>query len=92
MTWSIYDPQILQPIKSWLIVLLSWIDKLVPSFLPSLGGDVYQLADLLELKLETIGSGYVMTQNIKKGTLLKKNDYLGVELELPNEKNNDEDD
>lgn len=54
--------------------------------------EVYQLADLLELKLETIGNGYVMTQNIKKGTLLKKNDYLGVELELPNEKNNDEDD
>ncbi|HLR74632.1 MAG TPA: penicillin-binding transpeptidase domain-containing protein [Virgibacillus sp.] len=54
--------------------------------------EVYQLADLLELKLETIGNGYVMTQNIKKGTPLKKNDYLGVELELPNEKNNDEDD
>src|SRR5699024_330976 len=40
--------------------------------------EVYQLADLLELKLETIGNGYVMTQNIKKGTPLKKNDYLEI--------------
>lgn len=44
---------------------------------------VLQLADLLQLKVETIGNGYVTTQNIKKGTPLKKNAYLGVELELP---------
>lgn len=54
--------------------------------------EVYQFADLLELKLETIGNGYVITQNIKKGTSLKKGDYLGVELELPELDKNTTDD
>lgn len=45
--------------------------------------DVYLLADLLHLKFEPIGNGYVTTQSIKKGTALKENDYLGVEFESP---------
>ena len=48
--------------------------------------DVLQLADLMELKVETFGNGYVVTQNIKKNTVLKKGDYLGVELATPDEK------
>lgn len=47
--------------------------------------EVLQLADLLELKVELFGNGYVVTQNIKEDTPLKKNDYLGVELLPPNE-------
>jgi len=45
--------------------------------------EVYQLADLLNLNVETIGDGYVVSQNIKEGTSIKENDYLGVELESP---------
>ena len=48
--------------------------------------DVLQLADLLQLKVETFGNGYAVSQNIKKGTPLKKDDYLGVELLTPDEK------
>lgn len=45
--------------------------------------DVYKLADLIGLKVETMGNGYVVKQSIKKGTAIKESDYLGVELELP---------
>lgn len=46
--------------------------------------DVQKLASLMEFKLESLGSGYVVTQNIKAGTKIKKDDYLGIELKPPN--------
>ncbi|MGY0692291.1 penicillin-binding protein [Virgibacillus sp. FSP13] len=52
--------------------------------------DVLQLADLLQVKVETLGNGYVNSQSIKEGTSVKKNDYLGVELALPDEEKTDE--
>ena len=66
--------------------------------MPNLKGwslrDVHKLAELVGLQLESIGNGYVVTQSIKKDTKIKKDDYLGVELELPNvvnqEANNNE--
>ncbi|MFP7494186.1 penicillin-binding transpeptidase domain-containing protein [Terribacillus saccharophilus] len=42
--------------------------------------EVLELGELLELDVETIHSGYAMTQSIKKGTKLNKNDYLAVEF------------
>lgn len=45
--------------------------------------DVQKFASLMEFKLEPIGNGYVITQSIKKGTKIKKDDYLGVELNVP---------
>lgn len=45
--------------------------------------NVVEFADLLELKIEVIGNGYVTKQHIEEGTPLKENDYLGVELEPP---------
>lgn len=45
--------------------------------------DVHKLSDLIGFKMESIGNGYVTTQNIKKDTKIKKDDYLGVELKLP---------
>lgn len=45
--------------------------------------DVLQFASLLELEIEHMGNGYIVTQSIKEGTPLKQNDYLGVELESP---------
>ncbi|WP_449353982.1 penicillin-binding transpeptidase domain-containing protein [Virgibacillus natechei] len=47
--------------------------------------EVLELADLVELKIETFGNGYAVTQNIEEGTPLKEGDYLGVELAPPNE-------
>ncbi|WP_019378525.1 penicillin-binding protein [Virgibacillus halodenitrificans] len=49
--------------------------------------DVIQIAELLELKIETFGNGYTVTQNIKAGTPLKKGDYLGVEFKPPTKEN-----
>lgn len=46
--------------------------------------DVHKLTDLVGFKMESIGNGYVTTQNIKKGVKIKQDDYLGVELEPPN--------
>ena len=48
-----------------------------------------QFAQLLDLKTETFGNGYVATQNIKAGTKIKPGDYLGIELvPLEKQKNN----
>ncbi|WP_404459174.1 penicillin-binding transpeptidase domain-containing protein [Oceanobacillus kapialis] len=48
--------------------------------------DVLQLADILQIKTDTSGTGFVVKQTIKKGTSLKQGDSLGVELLPPNEK------
>lgn len=45
--------------------------------------DVLELSDLMGLKLEPMGNGYVATQNIEEGTPIEKGDYLGVELKPP---------
>ncbi|MBU5266011.1 penicillin-binding protein [Virgibacillus proomii] len=51
--------------------------------------DAMQFAQLLDLKTETFGNGYVATQNIKTGTKIKPGDYLGIELvPLKKQKNN----
>ncbi|MFD1038083.1 penicillin-binding protein [Virgibacillus byunsanensis] len=52
--------------------------------------EVLQLANLLELDIEIIGNGYVMTQSIKEGSSVKKDSYLGVELKPPNEPTTEE--
>ncbi|WP_430786118.1 penicillin-binding protein [Virgibacillus flavescens] len=55
--------------------------------MPNISGwsmrEVYKMADLVDLKIEIMGNGYVVKQSIKKGTVLKTGDYLGVELKLP---------
>ncbi|GGJ86742.1 penicillin-binding protein 2B [Lentibacillus kapialis] len=53
--------------------------------------DVMQLAELMSLDVEPIGHGYVTKQSIEKGTSLKKNDYLGVELQQPDSDNEETD-
>ncbi|GAB3793543.1 penicillin-binding transpeptidase domain-containing protein [Virgibacillus kimchii] len=47
--------------------------------------EVLQLTDLLELKTETFGHGFVSTQHISEGTPLNRGDYLGVEFNPPND-------
>lgn len=45
--------------------------------------EVLQLSELLELKTETFGHGFVASQNIREGTPVQKGDYLGVEFAPP---------
>lgn len=47
--------------------------------------DVMQFSQMMKLKTETFGNGYVDTQNIEPGTALKEGDYLGVEFIPPDE-------
>ncbi|UOR12927.1 penicillin-binding protein [Halobacillus amylolyticus] len=45
--------------------------------------DVQRLAEHFNLKMETMGSGYVVKQSIAKGSKLKDDGYLVVELSPP---------
>ncbi|MGG3955966.1 penicillin-binding protein [Bhargavaea massiliensis] len=59
------------------------------AIMPDLTGwslrDAMKLAELLQLKPSFIGSGYVFRQNIAPGSVVKKNDYMIVELAKPSE-------
>lgn len=48
--------------------------------------DVMKVAKLANLKLNTVGNGYVVKQNLNAGAPLKEGDYLVVELERPVQK------
>lgn len=45
--------------------------------------DVFNLADLFNLKVEQMGNGYVTKQSIKPGAKLKEDSYLVVEFQPP---------
>ncbi|SDJ74295.1 penicillin-binding protein [Sediminibacillus albus] len=45
--------------------------------------EVLKLSDLLELEVETMGSGFATKQSIKEGGKVKKKDYLVVEFSPP---------
>ncbi|CAM3410251.1 penicillin-binding protein [Aeromicrobium ponti] len=51
--------------------------------------DVMKVAKLANLKLNTVGNGYVVKQNLKAGAALSEGDYLIVELEPPAQKYNE---
>ncbi|MFC2950201.1 penicillin-binding protein [Virgibacillus sediminis] len=51
--------------------------------------EVRLFADMLNLKVETFGHGYVEAQHIETGTPLKENDYLGLELSPPGSEEED---
>ncbi|MEH7345127.1 PASTA domain-containing protein, partial [Bacillus sp. JJ1532] len=48
--------------------------------------DVMKIAKLGNLKLNSVGNGYVKKQNLKPGALFNEGEYLIVELEPPIEK------
>ncbi|MDC3416485.1 penicillin-binding protein [Aquibacillus salsiterrae] len=52
--------------------------------------DVLKLKDLIGLDAELIGNGYVTKQNIKQGEIIKKGNYLVVELRKPNQQEQSE--
>jgi penicillin-binding protein 2B len=45
--------------------------------------DVMKVAELLGLRTSVKGSGYVVSQNIRPGAIVKNGDYLIVELAEP---------
>ena len=47
--------------------------------------DVMKVAELADMKLNSIGSGYVIKQNVNSGAELKEGEYLIVELKNPSE-------
>ncbi|XWV24756.1 cytochrome 450-like protein [Tupanvirus deep ocean] len=47
--WSLKSEHLISPIRSWMIVLLNFIDRLIPRFwifknIPTLGGDIYDFS------------------------------------------------
>lgn len=48
--------------------------------------EIVTLSDLLDLKIEPIGNGYVVKQSIEVGATLKKEEYLSVEFKAPDKK------
>ena len=48
--------------------------------------DVMKVAKIAGVKLNSTGSGYVDKQNIKEGALLRKGEFLIVDLKTPEEK------
>ena len=65
-------------------IILQTSDKVT---MPDLTGwslaDVMKLVELMDLKPNIMGSGYVAKQGIKPGNVVKKGDYLVVELKSP---------
>jgi len=66
-------------------IILVTDEPLMPDVIGWSLRDVMELTDLLQLKTETFGNGYVVSQNIDEGTPIKEDDYLGVELAPPND-------
>lgn len=58
-------------------------ESLMPDVIGWSKRDVMQFAQLAELKLNSLGSGFVVKQNLQIGSKLPKNEYLIVELETP---------
>lgn len=47
--------------------------------------DVLKFSQLIDVKPEMVGSGYVVSQNIPANTPVKKGEFISVELRQPNE-------
>lgn len=45
--------------------------------------DVKRLGDLLNVRVDHLGSGYVTDQNIEPGSIVQENDFITVELQEP---------
>ena len=48
--------------------------------------DVMKVAEVANMKLNSVGNGYVVKQNVKAGSLMKEGEFLIVELDKPSEK------
>ncbi|WP_010649477.1 penicillin-binding transpeptidase domain-containing protein [Oceanobacillus massiliensis] len=66
-------------------IILITDEPLMPDIIGWSLRDAMELAELMKFKTESLGNGYVTTQNIAEGTPIKENDYLGIELSPPEE-------
>jgi penicillin-binding protein 2B len=48
--------------------------------------DVMKVAEVANMKLNSVGNGYVVKQNVKAGSLMKEGEFLIVDLDKPSEK------
>jgi penicillin-binding protein 2B len=48
--------------------------------------DVMKVAEVANMKLNSVGNGYVVKQNVKSGSLMKEGEFLIVDLDKPSEK------
>ena len=48
--------------------------------------DVMKVAEVANMKLNSVGNGYVVKQNVKTGSLMKEGEFLIVDLDKPSEK------
>lgn len=69
-------------LKSKRVMLLTDM-PLMPAVINWSMRDVFELAELMDLKLEVTGNGYVTKQSIKQGKNVKQSDKLIVELKPP---------
>ena len=47
--------------------------------------DVMKVAEVANMKLNSVGNGYVVKQNVKTGSPMKKGEFLIVDLDKPSE-------
>ncbi len=48
--------------------------------------DVMKVAEIANMKLNSVGNGYVVKQNVNSGSLMKEGEFLIVDLDKPSEK------
>ena len=72
-----------QVIQGEKVLLLTDGDLTVPNFSGWSIRDVMKAASLMEVELNTSGSGYAITQKPKAGTKLKDDIFLVVQFENP---------
>jgi penicillin-binding protein 2B len=65
------------------VVLLTEGNVVMPDVIGWSLRDVMKVANLVKLKPNVVGKGYVFQQNLAPGTKLKENDYLIVHLKPP---------
>ncbi|MFP7296032.1 penicillin-binding protein [Neobacillus niacini] len=67
------------------IILQTAGESTAPDFTGWSLRDVMKVAKITGVKLNSTGSGYVVKQNLKDGALLRKGDFLIVDLKTPEE-------
>lgn len=65
------------------VILLTDGKIKMPDFTDWSMRDVMKAASLLDMKLNTSGSGYAVSQKPKAGTVLKKDDYIVIHFDKP---------
>jgi penicillin-binding protein 2B len=68
------------------VMLLTNGEPTVPDFYGYSFRDILKFSNLLDIKVETLGNGFVISQNLEIGRTLGKNDVIILELNPPDTK------